>query len=80
MTVRLFDGVGSQLEPCGFTPAWGTNPLNVPVDCQAAMSLILHVEQEADQNAWYSFQFRVCVAQWNESATGAECEAAAPQP
>ncbi|HEY5625998.1 MAG TPA: hypothetical protein VIT93_05880 [Dehalococcoidia bacterium] len=44
------------------------------------MSLILHVEQEADQNAWYSFQFRVCVAQWNESATGAECEAAAPQP
>jgi len=83
----LIDGIGSQLEPCGFTPAWGTSIFGVPSDCQTAMSLAVHVEQPALQNAGgpdpgdpppYEFQFRVCVAQWNEPATAAQCEAAAP--
>lgn len=78
VTEALFDGVGSQLEPCGFTPSWGTNPLNVPADCQTAQSLLVHVEQSALQNAEYQFRFKVCIAQWNEPATAAECVAAAP--
>ena len=83
----LIDGIGSQLEPCGFTPTFPTSPAVVPLDCQSAMSLVVHVEQEAEQNAGrgelgdppaYQFRFKVCVAQWNEPATPAECEAAAP--
>jgi hypothetical protein len=63
VTVIYVDGVGAQFEPGDI----------------AASSLRLHVEQEADQNASYQLDVRVCVAQWDEPATLAECEAAAPQ-
>jgi len=87
VTVTLIDGIGAQLEPCGFTPRWDTHPLDVPAECQQASSLLLHIEQEADQNAGrgqvgdplaYQFGFKICLAQWNESPTAAECFAAAP--
>ncbi len=87
VTEILQNGIASQLEPCGFTPTFPTSPSAVPQDCQSAMSLVVHVEQEAEQNAGrgqagdppaYQFQFKVCVAQWNEPATAGQCEAAAP--
>lgn len=62
----LLDGIGSQLEPCGSTPAWGTPPHTVPANCQSAMSLIAHVQQEAQQSSTYQFGFGVCLRQWNE--------------
>jgi hypothetical protein len=85
ISVGLSDGIDQQLEPCGFTPTFPTSPLLVPDNCEAAMSLVLHVEQSAEQNAGrgqagdppaYQFQFKVCVAQWNEPATSAQCFAA----
>lgn len=91
---RLIDGINTQLEPCGFTPEWGTSPLDQRFpdlpggqQCDKAMSLVVHVEQEALQNAGrgevgdpppYTFQYQVCVAQWNEEPVSSEeCVAAA---
>jgi hypothetical protein len=62
LTVVFVDGVGQQIDPGGIE----------------ASSIRLHVEQDADQNAAYEFQVRICVAQWNEAASYAECEAAFP--
>jgi len=85
VTVTFIDGIGAQLEPCGLTPAWGTHPSLVPTNCQQASSLLLHIEQTADQNAGrglgyplaYEFGFKICLAQWNEPATAAACFVAA---
>jgi len=61
LTVIYIDGLGSQLHPGG----------------KAESSLLVHVEQQADQNAVYGFDVKVCMAQWNEEATAEECFAAA---
>lgn len=62
LTVIFTDNLGSQLHPGD----------------EAASSLTVHVEQPADENANYEFEVRVCMAQWNETATSGECFAAAP--
>jgi hypothetical protein len=64
LTVILVDGIGSQIDP-------GDG---------VASSLRVHVEQKAGQNAEYTFDVKICVAQWNEAATAAQCFAAAPTP
>jgi hypothetical protein len=62
LTVIFQNGVGLQLHPGAKTPT----------------NLMVHVEQQAAENATYEFDAVVCVAQWNESATLEECLAAAP--
>jgi hypothetical protein len=62
LTVVFTDNLGSQLHP----------------EDEAASSLTVHVEQPADENSLYTFDVGVCMAQWNEGATAAECFAAAP--
>jgi len=62
LTLYYFDGLGVQLHPGD----------------QKAGSLVVHVEQPADQLAVYEFEVQVCMAQWNEGATAQECFAAAP--
>jgi hypothetical protein len=62
LTVILVDGIGAQIDP-------GDG---------VASSVRVHIEQLADQNAEYLFEIKICVAQWNESATFGECVAAAP--
>jgi hypothetical protein len=62
LTVIFIDNLGTQLHP-------GDG---------AASSLIVHVEQPAEENTTYGFEVGVCVAQWNEYATEQECFAAAP--
>jgi hypothetical protein len=62
LTVVFRDGIGLQVDP----------------DDGLASSLRIHVEQKASQNAEYTFDVQICVAQWNEPATAAECFAAAP--
>lgn len=62
LTVKYYDGIGSQLEPGD----------------ELASSMMVHVEQPAAMNSTYEFQVGVCLAQWNEVATEAECFAAAP--
>lgn len=64
LTVVLVDGIGAQVDP-------GDG---------VASSLRVHVEQKALQNAEYTFEVKICVAQWNEFATAAQCFAAAPTP
>jgi hypothetical protein len=64
LTVVFVDGVGSQIDPGDMV----------------ASSLRIHIEQPAEQNAEYAFKLRICVAQWNEAATFAQCVAAAPTP
>lgn len=61
LTVVFVDGIGAQFEPGEM----------------AASSIRLHVEQDADQDATYQFLVSICVAQWNESPTAVQCEAAA---
>jgi hypothetical protein len=60
LTVILIDNLGTQLHP-------GDG---------AASSLIVHVEQPADENTIYEFDVGICMAQWNEYATEGECFAA----
>lgn len=62
LTVIFTDNLGSQLHPGE----------------EAASSVTVHVEQAAEQEARYEFDIGVCLAQWNEEATAAECFAAAP--
>jgi hypothetical protein len=62
LTVVFTDNLGTQIHP-------GDG---------AASSLTVHVEQPADQNAVYTFDVLVCLAQWNEKATADQCFAAAP--
>ena len=62
LTVEFVDNLGSQIDP----------------NDKAASSLVVHVEQPADQDASYAFDVLVCMAQWNEPASADECFAAAP--
>ena len=62
VTVIFIDNLGGQ-----FHPGDG-----------GASSLKVHVEQPAEQDETYSFSVDVCMAQWNEEATAADCFAAAP--
>jgi hypothetical protein len=62
LTVSLVDGIGSQIDP---GDGMGS-------------SLMVHVEQPAEQEADYDFDVLVCLSQWNEPATMAQCVAAAP--
>jgi len=62
LTVVFVDGVGSQIDPGD----------------RVASSLRVHIEQPAAQGTEYLFKVRICVAQWNEAATFAQCVAAAP--
>jgi hypothetical protein len=62
LTVIFTDNLNTQLHPGD----------------EAASSLTVHVEQPAAQNELYTFDVGVCMAQWNEGATAAECFAAAP--
>jgi hypothetical protein len=64
LTVKLVDGIGSQIDPG-------------PED-ESSSSLVIHVEQPAAMNTTYKFDVIECMAQWNEGATEAECLAAAP--
>jgi len=64
LSVVFVDGIGSQIDP-------GDG---------AASSLRVHVEQQAAQNAEYTFEVKVCVGQWNEPATLQQCIDAAPTP
>jgi len=64
LTVVFVDGVGSQIDPGDLV----------------ASSLRVHIEQPAAQGTEYQFKLRICVAQWNELATFAQCVAAAPTP
>lgn len=61
LTVVFVDGIGLQLDP----------------DDTVASSLRIHVEQLAKERTTYGFEVRVCLAQWNESPTAAECFTAA---
>ena len=62
LTVKFVDNIGVQLDPAD----------------EAASSLLVHVEQPADQLATYKFDVLVCMAQWNEPATFNQCVEAAP--
>lgn len=64
LTVVLVDGIGSQIDPGD----------------EVASSVLVHIEQPAEQDAEYNFAIQICVAQWNEGATFGECVAAAPTP
>lgn len=63
LTVRWFDGIGSQIEPLDGSSG----------------SLIVHVEQLAEQGRTvlgqdaYRFSLEVCFSNWNEPQTGDEC-------
>lgn len=57
LTVVFTDNQGVQLHPGG----------------HAASSLTAHVEQAAAENQGYEFGVLLCMAQWNEEATAAEC-------
>jgi predicted ribosomally synthesized peptide with SipW-like signal peptide len=59
LTVQLIDNLGVQVDP--------GDPLGV------ASSLRVHVEQPAEQNAIFGFELEMCVTNWNEPATAAEC-------
>jgi hypothetical protein len=61
LTVKFVDNIGSQFDPGD----------------ELASSLVVHVEQPADQLATYEFEVEVCMAQWNEPATAAQCFSAA---
>jgi hypothetical protein len=61
MTIRYFDGIGSQIHPGD----------------EAASSLMFHVEQAAAENSTYEFEVGVCLAQWNEDPSPEECFEAA---
>ena len=41
-------------------------------------SIIIHVEQPADQNTTYEVQVRMCVSNWNEPLTAEECLGTVP--
>jgi len=43
-----------------------------------AHSIRAHVKQDAPQNSALAFIMEICMRQWNEPATAAECFAAAP--
>ncbi len=62
LTVVFTDNLGVQLHPHD----------------EAASSLTVHVEQPAAQGETYTFDVLVCMAQWNEEVTAAECFAAGP--
>jgi hypothetical protein len=62
LTVYYYDGLGTQLHPGD----------------QKAGSLVVHIEQPAEQLATYEFEVQVCMAQWNEGATAQQCFEAAP--
>jgi hypothetical protein len=64
--VKYYDGVGSVMDPC-------------PDDdnCEQSGSVMLHVEQPAQMNSTYTFDVKICLAQWNEPATFNQCLAAA---
>lgn len=62
LTVQFVDNLGTQLHPGD----------------EAASSLRLHVEQAAESEATYAFRVGVCLAQWNEGASAAECFSTAP--
>lgn len=64
LTVVFRDGLGGQVDP----------------EEGEGSSLRVHIEQKAAQGAEYTFEVRICVAQWNEPATAAQCFAAAPTP
>lgn len=57
MTVIYADGIGSQIDP-------GDG---------AAGSVTLHVEQLADPESTYDFEVHICVSNWNEPLTSADC-------
>jgi hypothetical protein len=60
MTVKFVDGIGSMISPGD----------------EMASSLMLHVEQAANESTSYGFEVGLCVAQWNGSPTAEECFAA----
>lgn len=62
LTVKFVDNIGAQFDPGD----------------ELASSLVVHVEQPADELATYTFSVGVCMAQWNEPATAAQCFGAAP--
>jgi hypothetical protein len=62
LTVKFVDNIGSQIDPGD----------------EAASSLVVHVEQPANQLDKYEFDVLVCMAQWNEAASFEDCVAAAP--
>ena len=62
LTVIFTDNLGTQLHPGD----------------EAASSLTVHVEQPAAENAQYTFEVGVCMAQWNEGASAQECFEPAP--
>lgn len=62
LTVVFFDGLGSQVDP----------------EDMSSSSVMLHVEQPAEQLDTYTFDVQVCLGQWNEDATLEECLIAAP--
>jgi len=62
LTVGYADGIGSQIDP-------GDG---------SAGSVTLHVEQLADPESTYEFQVRICVSNWNEPLSAAECFALSP--
>ena len=50
---------GKTLQPCGFAPAWGQDPAQVPPDCQAKIHLSLAVGPEVAENQSLPFTIQV---------------------
>ncbi len=59
------DGLGVQMDPWNETS-------------EQAGSLQIHVEQMAEENATYEFDFFLCASQWNEATNLDACLDAAP--
>ncbi len=53
------DGGAKELEPCGFTPPWGTRPSEVPARCRTEIKLTVHLEAGAQESAAYTFTVEV---------------------
>lgn len=53
------DGGEKVLQPCGFTPEWGTKPNEVPAHCRTEIQLTVHVEAGAEENSIYEFSVEV---------------------
>jgi len=54
---------GKGLQPCGFTPAWGTRPARVPAHCRTEIQLTVRIEQGAAQKSSYGFTIEVKLEQ-----------------
>jgi len=62
LNVTFVNSIGDQVDPGEFV----------------AHSIRAHVKQEAPQDSALPFTMAICLRQWNEPATAAECFAAAP--